>query len=83
MSEFKFSCPHREQHIQCDSKFSGRQIQCPGCNHLIVIPPSPTVVAEGNYQPQSGMTWATFVPPPEAAPRKGLPAKKDEPPAAQ
>ena len=83
MSEFKFSCPHCEQHIQCDSKFSGKQIQCPGCNHLIVIPPSPTVVAEGNYQAQSGMTWATFVPPPEAAPRKGLPAKKDEPPAAQ
>ena len=83
MSEFKFSCPHCEQHIQCDSKFSGKQIQCPGCNHLIVIPPSPTVVAEGNYQAQSGMTWATFVPPPEVAPRKGPSVKKDDPPAAQ
>ena len=49
----------------------------------IVLGADTTVVAEGNYQAQSGMTWATFVPPPEAAPRKGLPAKKDEPPAAQ
>src|SRR2546422_6893030 len=64
MSEFKFSCPHCDQHIQCDSKFSGRQIQCPGCNHLIVIPPSPAVAEKGNYQAQLGMTWATHVPPP-------------------
>ena len=77
MSEFKFSCPHCEQHIQCDSKFCGRQIQCPGCNHLIVIPPSPTVVKQGNYKADSGLTWATHVPPPQAAPPKDLSVKKD------
>jgi len=82
MSEFKFSCPHCEQHIQCDSKFSGRQIQCPGCNHLIVIPPSPTVAEKGNYQAQSGMTWATHVPPPQVEPPKASSVKKDEPPAS-
>jgi len=79
MSEFKFSCPHCEQHIQCDDKFSGKQIQCPGCNHLIVIPASPTQAAQGNYQAQSGMTWATFVPPAQGAPPKKLSVKKDEP----
>ena len=82
MSEFKFSCPHCDQHIQCDSKFSGRQIQCPGCNHLIVIPLSPTVVEQGNYQAQSGMTWATHVPPPQVEPPKASSVKKDEPPAS-
>ena len=37
MSEFKFSCPHCDQHIQCDSKFSGRQIQCPGLDLAAVV----------------------------------------------
>lgn len=78
MSDFKFSCPHCEQRIQCDDKFSGKQIQCPGCNHLIVIPASPTQAAQG-YQAQSGMTWATFVPPAQGAPPKKLSVKKDEP----
>jgi hypothetical protein len=80
MSDFKFSCPHCDQHIQCDSKFCGRQIQCPGCNHLIVIPASPTVIAQGNFQPQSGMTWATFVPPPQVNDPKKPSIRKPDPP---
>ncbi len=62
MSDFKFSCPHCDQHIRCDEKLAGRQIQCPGCNHLIVIPASPAQAEQGNYKADSGMTWATFVP---------------------
>ncbi len=61
MSEFKFSCPHCEQHLQCEEQHSGRQIQCPKCNHLIVVPSVPGKTA--NFQPQSGMTWNTYVPP--------------------
>ena len=60
MNEFKFSCPHCDQHLQCDEQFSGREIQCPGCNHLIRIPPAPGKTVE--FKPESGMTWATFVP---------------------
>jgi hypothetical protein len=66
MSEFKFECPHCQQHLACDEQFSGRQIQCPGCNHLIRIPPVPGKTVE--HQPQSGMTWATHVPPPQPNP---------------
>jgi DNA-directed RNA polymerase subunit RPC12/RpoP len=73
MSEFKFSCPRCEQHLQCDERLSGKQIQCPACNHLIVIPPSPARQAQGNYTPESGQTWATFIP------RASNP--KDPPPA--
>ena len=59
MSEFKFNCPHRDQHLKCDDGASGRQIQCPNCDHLIRIPPAPGHTAD--YQPESGMTWVTHV----------------------
>ncbi|MCX6922355.1 MAG: hypothetical protein NT154_03935 [Verrucomicrobia bacterium] len=29
MSEFKFSCPHCQQHLQCDERLSGREIRIP------------------------------------------------------
>jgi len=63
MGDFKFSCPHCNQHLQCEDKFSGRQIQCPACNHLIRIPAAPGKTAE--FKPESGMTWQTHVPPPK------------------
>ena len=64
MSEFKFSCPHCHQHLQCDESHSGRQIQCPKCNHLILVPPVPGKTAD--FKPQSGMTWNTYLPPGDA-----------------
>jgi DNA-directed RNA polymerase subunit RPC12/RpoP len=71
MSEFKFECPHCGQHLACDTQFSGRQIQCPSCHHLIHIPPAPGQTNQ--YQPESGMTWATFAPPaaPKPPPKPG------------
>jgi hypothetical protein len=27
MSEFRFSCPHCQQHLQCDERFSGQDIR--------------------------------------------------------
>jgi DNA-directed RNA polymerase subunit RPC12/RpoP len=79
MNQFKFSCPQCQQHLQCDEQFAGREIQCPGCNHLIRIPPVPGQTAQ--YSPESGKTWATFVPPGNAAPSKkfSVPPKKDNP----
>ena len=80
MSQFKFSCPQCQQHLQCDEQFSGREIQCPGCHHLIRVPPVPGRTVE--YSPESGKTWATFVPPGNVSPPSGLSIKKDnEPPA--
>src|SRR5580658_5400307 len=68
MSEFKFACPHCSQRLQCDESFSGRQIQCPSCNHLIRVPSIPGQTVK--YDPQSGMTWATHIPPPKAKSQK-------------
>jgi hypothetical protein len=72
MNPFKFSCPHCDQHLQCDEQFSGREIQCPNCNHLIRIPPVPGHAAQ--YDPESGKTWNTFMPTgtrPSELPQKG------------
>jgi hypothetical protein len=61
---------HCEQHLQCDEHASGLEIQCPNCNHLIRIPPIPGRTAE--YNPESGNTWATFVPSGNVPPPKGI-----------
>jgi hypothetical protein len=82
MSEFKFNCPHCEQHLACDEQFSGRQIQCPGCQHLIRIPSIPGKTVD--YKPESGNTWGTFVPSGNVEPPKNVSVKPKppEPPAA-
>ena len=78
MNQFKFSCPHCEQHLQCDEQASGREIQCPNCHHLIHIPPIPGRTAD--YNPESGKTWDTFVTSGNVAPPTGisLACKRDQ-----
>ncbi len=79
MSEFKFGCPHCQQHLQCDEQFAGREIQCPKCHVLLRIPPAPGKTA--NFTPESGMTWATFVPSGTAEKPKNISlGRKDNPP---
>ena len=70
MSDFKFSCPHCQQHLKSEERNSGRQITCPSCNHLIRIPAVPGKTVQ--YKPESGKTWATFVPPGNVERPKGL-----------
>ena len=50
MSEFKFSCPHCDQHLQCDEQLSGREIQCPNCQHRLQIPLVPEKSVAGSEQ---------------------------------
>jgi hypothetical protein len=38
MNEFKFSCPQCGQHILCDTQSSGREINCPACQQMLVVP---------------------------------------------
>jgi len=38
MSDFKFSCPSCQQHIQADHGYAGLQINCPACNAPIIVP---------------------------------------------
>jgi hypothetical protein len=78
MSEFKFNCPHCDQHLKAEDQFSGRQIQCPNCDHLIRIPPAPGQTAD--YKPQSGMTWATHIGAGRAQPPANLSLPPKPPP---
>jgi hypothetical protein len=41
MAEFKFPCPQCNQTIQCDTGYSGTQINCPACHQAIVVPQPP------------------------------------------
>lgn len=41
MIEFKFSCPSCGQHLQVTDAYSGRQINCPACQELILVPQAP------------------------------------------
>jgi hypothetical protein len=75
MNEFKFNCPHCDQHLQCDPQYSGCEIQCPGCNHLIRIPKAPGQTA--NYKSEVGQTWATHVAAGRAATPGNLRLKKN------
>ena len=45
MAEFKFSCPSCGQHIQCDTGYSGLQINCPVCQQATIVPPMPPSAA--------------------------------------
>jgi DNA-directed RNA polymerase subunit RPC12/RpoP len=42
MAEFKFSCPQCGQKIRGDVNYAGLQINCPACQHPIVVPPPPS-----------------------------------------
>lgn len=60
--EFKFYCSHCDQPLKCEVRFAGRQIQCPGCQHLIRIPNPPAGSGFTHISPESGRTWDTHVP---------------------
>ena len=64
MAEFKFACPQSGQHIQCDSGYSGAQINCPSCQQAIVVPQAPRIAGVPPAMP----------PPPPAPP--GLSTKQ-------
>ena len=68
-TEFKFYCQHCDQPLQCESRFAGRQIQCPACQHLIHIPNPPAGTGFTQVFPESGRTWDTFVSPPRKDPK--------------
>lgn len=47
MSDFKFTCPHCQRHIQCDVSYAGSQINCPSCQQAITVPAASIAVPSG------------------------------------
>ena len=64
MAEFKFSCPQCGQRIQCDTSYSGMQINCPVCQKPIAVPQTP-LAAAAPVQPPAAASSAI---------RRGTPA---------
>ena len=63
MSEIRFSCPHCGQHILRDLLSIGREIICPACQQLLIVPaqaPPGTAVAE--LMPATSTTAASSMP---------------------
>jgi hypothetical protein len=38
LGEFKFSRPQCGQHIQCNALWSGREMNCPACRQMLLMP---------------------------------------------
>lgn len=60
----KFNCLYCGQHMECETRFSGRQIKCPVCEHKMVIPPT-RKLQRGLAQFDSAHTWDVMVPRPD------------------
>jgi len=57
MSHLKFNCSHCGQHLECDPEYAGRQIPCPACHALTLVPAVP-----GNAAPSPQKSGMTCVP---------------------
>ena len=66
MSELKFSCPNCRQNIQATTEYSGLQINCPSCQTLLVVPPSPDAPAPAT-PPANRLSMAASTPPAQAS----------------
>ena len=60
-SEFKFYCTHCDQPLKCETRFAGRQIQCPVCQYRTRIPNPPTDAGFVEISPEPGRNWDTKV----------------------
>ncbi|MGA3182515.1 MAG: hypothetical protein ABSF38_19475 [Verrucomicrobiota bacterium] len=54
MSQLKFNCSHCGQPLECESQYAGRQIPCPACHVLTLVPAAPGKAATPPQK--SGMT---------------------------
>ena len=57
MAEFIFPCPQCGQNIQCDTGYSGTQINCPACKQAIAVPRSGCSVVARQPVPAKSYTF--------------------------
>ncbi len=57
MSKLKFNCSHCGQRLECDDAYSGRQIPCPSCKAMTVVPG-----VAGKAAPALQKSGMTYVP---------------------
>jgi DNA-directed RNA polymerase subunit RPC12/RpoP len=82
MSEIKFSCPHCEQHIQCETAYQGTEINCPSCGYRFVVPqgaeqsparmaPAPALSLAGRSENDRPSSWGSQADTTEEEPNNG------------
>jgi DNA-directed RNA polymerase subunit RPC12/RpoP len=69
MSDFKFACPGCGQRIAASDEYTGRQINCPACQALIVVPSNPAATAAPPAIPSIAIKAPPGMPPPPAPPK--------------
>lgn len=65
MNYIKFHCIYCGQHMEAETRFALRQLQCPACNARIVIPAPQK--SSASQRLQQSETWDTIVPPAEVS----------------
>ena len=67
----KFSCPHCAQHLEADGEWSGRDLTCPACSRVMVVPAatqtpekapeaSPSAALSPRSQDRPARPWKTL-----------------------
>jgi DNA-directed RNA polymerase subunit RPC12/RpoP len=79
MSDFKFACPQCGQRLRCDDRHAGRQILCPKCQHLILIPAPSTASFARALGILAGDSRATLAPHLTISPSPPADSLKDKP----
>src|SRR5204863_8406656 len=80
ISDFKFSCPNCDQHLQCDEQFCGNSMPCLSC----YVAHTARSWQNGAIKMESGKTWATFIPSRQAQHPKGVSLnRKQSPPPSK
>ena len=62
MAEFSFNCPFCNLELSVDENHAGQEVECPGCNEILIIP-TPAQAAAGDGLPSEALANAEIVKP--------------------
>ncbi|MBG86309.1 MAG: hypothetical protein CMO80_05345 [Verrucomicrobiales bacterium] len=62
MADFTFNCPFCNLELSVDESNAGHEVECPGCNEVLIIP-TPDQAAEANALPPEALANAEIIKP--------------------
>ena len=62
MAEFTFNCPFCNLELSVDENHAGQEVECPGCNEILIIP-TPSQAAEAGLPSSEDIASAEIVKP--------------------
>lgn len=79
MADFNFSCPHCQQALDCDQSLAGQELQCPGCQGMLVVPQPPAAPPPSQSRLKVNVTHAPKQSAPPASAAASQPAAAPKP----